>query len=198
MVIETASRLAPAYTARSHSAGATSSAGNTEAIASNTPSRRTSAWNRAAATCNRTTAKNAKARVADQCENMLDPNLLEHANQDIRDRLGHRCLLKNRGLLSRTKSISDASNGNPSTVGSNQGLHCKGVRSTADYPQYDLFSVFSREGPSRRGLSARPTMMLCCIEIGSLAGNVSSSASSSNRSCSDRALPVCLAFMEHA
>jgi hypothetical protein len=59
---ETASRLAPAYTARSHSAGATSSAGNTEAIASNTPSRRTSAWNRAAATCNRTTAKNAKAR----------------------------------------------------------------------------------------------------------------------------------------
>jgi len=64
-------------------------------------------------------------RVADQCENMLDPNLLEHANQDVRDCLGHRCLLKNRGLSSRTKSISDASNGNPSTVGPNQGLIVK-------------------------------------------------------------------------
>jgi len=65
-------------------------------------------------------------RVADQCENMLDPNLLEHANQDIRDRLGHRCLLKNRGLLSRTKSISDVSNGNPSTSGSNRWLKLLG------------------------------------------------------------------------
>jgi hypothetical protein len=37
-------------------------------------------------------------RVADQCENMLDPNLLEHANQDVRDCLGHRCILKNRGF----------------------------------------------------------------------------------------------------
>ena len=64
-------------------------------------------------------------RVADQCENMLDANLLEHANQDVRDCLGHRYLLKNRGLSSRTKSISDASNDNPSTVGSNQGLIVK-------------------------------------------------------------------------
>jgi hypothetical protein len=49
-------------TARSHSAGATLSAGKREAIASNTPSRRISAWKRAAATCIRITAKNAKAR----------------------------------------------------------------------------------------------------------------------------------------
>jgi hypothetical protein len=26
-------------------------------------------------------------RVANQCENMLDPNLLKHANHDVRDRL---------------------------------------------------------------------------------------------------------------
>jgi hypothetical protein len=62
MVIETWSRLAPAYTVPSHSAGAASSPVNTEAIVSNTPSRRTSAWNRAAARCNRISAKNAKAR----------------------------------------------------------------------------------------------------------------------------------------
>jgi len=86
----------------------------------------------------------------------------------------------------------------PLNCRSKPGAHRRGVRGTTDYPHYDLFSVFSREGPSRRGLSARPTMMVCCIEIGSLAGNVSSSASSSNRSCSDRALWVCLAFMEHA
>jgi hypothetical protein len=62
MVIETSSHSAPAWTARSHSAGAASSPVNMEAIVSNTPSRRTSAWNRAAATCNRISAKNAKAR----------------------------------------------------------------------------------------------------------------------------------------
>jgi hypothetical protein len=62
-------------------------------------------------------------RVANQCENMLDPNLLKHANHDVRDRLGHRCLLKNRGLSSRTEFISDVSNGNPSTAGSSQWLH---------------------------------------------------------------------------
>ena len=32
-------------------------------------------------------------RVADQCENMLDSNLLEHADQDVRDCPGHMCLL---------------------------------------------------------------------------------------------------------
>ena len=45
-----------------HSAGATSSLVAAGAIASNTPSRRTSAWNSAAATCIRIRAKNAKAR----------------------------------------------------------------------------------------------------------------------------------------
>ena len=45
-----------------HSAGTTSSWVDTDAIASNTPSRRTSAWNSAAATCIRISAKNAKAR----------------------------------------------------------------------------------------------------------------------------------------
>ena len=32
----------------------------------------------------------------------------------------------------------------------------KGVRGTADYPRYDLFSVFSREGPSRRNPFGSP------------------------------------------
>ena len=31
-------------------------------------------------------------RVADQSENVLDPDLLERADQDIRNRPGHRCL----------------------------------------------------------------------------------------------------------
>jgi len=45
-----------------HSAGAASSWVGTGAMASNTPSRLTSAWNSAAATCSRIRAKNAKAR----------------------------------------------------------------------------------------------------------------------------------------
>jgi hypothetical protein len=45
-----------------HSAGTSLLCIETGAIASNTPSRRISAWNNAAATCIRTRAKNAKAR----------------------------------------------------------------------------------------------------------------------------------------
>ena len=61
-VAATVDALSSGGTRPAHSAGAASSAGDTEAIAWNTPSRRTSAWNSAAATCNRISAKNAKAR----------------------------------------------------------------------------------------------------------------------------------------